>query len=246
MSFLSSLRYQLGRLADGAETTLLNTLGPRLLRRYPLGRHWPFDLARFLGRSPELIVDAGANTGMTTLYLRGFFPSARIHALEPVNATFQILKKQLAADRQSHAHRLALGDCDRTQKIAVDPMSEKSTLAGTETAGRTHEEVLVRRLDTWAPELGFGTIDLLKIDVQGYEPRVLAGAEGLLRKKSILSVYIEAGFNPQDAETCYFPMLHEILISHGFLLSGFYEPFCWGSRKQHLGFCNALYFHTQA
>ena len=42
-------------------------------------------------RSDPLIIDAGANIGMATLYFKFLYPKAKIIAFEPFGATFAVL-----------------------------------------------------------------------------------------------------------------------------------------------------------
>ena len=237
-------RYHVGHMAQKTEVRLLTSPLARFLRRYPVGRHWPFDVLRFLGRQPTVIFDVGANTGMTSRYLRRFFPLARCHAFEPVKETYERLRTSLASDPNTTCHHLALGREEGTASIAVDGFSECSTLNPASLSNRRLETVTVRSLDSLVRAHGIARIDILKIDVQGFEEAVLQGAQEALAGGVVSFVYVEAGFRRDDLETAYFPRIHEMLGANGFYLSGFYEPFRYGPTKNVLGFCNVLYGKT--
>lgn len=234
-------RYLIGSFVNRLEISLLRALGPKILRHYPIGRHWPFDVLRFFGAQPMVVIDAGANVGMTSNYMRRFFPTATIHAFEPVADTFVALRKNLACDHKVICHRAALGGQNATQTIAVDPYSEKSTMVRLEEPGRSLEQVDMFTLDSFVAQQNLPAIDVLKIDVQGFETQVLLGARECFRQRRVRYVYAEVGFDNSDPETSFFPQLHEILTANSFVLCGFYEHFRYGNNKQRLGFCNALY-----
>ena len=75
------------------------------------------------------------------------------------------------------------------------------------------------------PRAGFAPqrISLLKLDVEGYEPQVLAGAAGLLAAQAIDLVYVEAGMDPDGAQQSYYREIEDRLRGHGYRLFRIYE-----------------------
>jgi hypothetical protein len=57
--------------------------------------------------------------------------------------------------------------------------------------GADATEVKTGTLDAEAERLGLERVDLIKIDVEGHEPKVLAGAQRLLRERRIGAVLCE-------------------------------------------------------
>jgi hypothetical protein len=103
-------RYSLGRAINDAREAVLRQRFPGL-KFYPRGRIWPLDLEQFYEFrkcSPRIILDAGGNIGQTCLYLRKWFPKARIYSLEPVRSTFERLQRNTASHPNifpANAHR---------------------------------------------------------------------------------------------------------------------------------------------
>lgn len=241
-SIMINYRYLIGKGLNWCEIAALSGPTGNLLKRYPVGRHWPFDAVRFnQGVRPEIIFDAGANVGMTSLYIRWFFPDATIHAFEPVSATFNELNRSVSHDSRILPRNIALGDLDQTQTIEVDPYSQMSTLVSSGSANRTPEKVSVVKLDSYVAQQNLARIDVLKMDVQGFEMQLLQGAEETLKARRIKFIYAEIGFTDGDRETAFFPEIHARLASHSFSLCGFYEVWRKGAVKERLGGCNALY-----
>jgi len=103
------------------------------------------------------------------------------------------------------------------------------------------EEVTVDSLESFCARNAIGQIDILKMDVQGWELELLQGAEGLLRDRRIRFIYSEVGFRRDSSDMQHFCALNEVLEEQGYWLCGFYQPFRWGPDKRYLGFSNALY-----
>jgi hypothetical protein len=70
--------------------------------------------------------------------------------------------------------------------------------------------VELRTLDDFCAERGIGRIDLLKIDVEGHELRVLEGARGLLEADAI--GFIQFEFNATNIDSrSFFRDFYELL-----------------------------------
>ena len=66
-------------------------------------------------------------------------------------------------------------------------------------------------------------ISVLKIDVEGFETRVLAGAAELLGAQAVDIVYVEAGMDPDDAQQTYCRDIEDVLLGHGYRHFRIYE-----------------------
>jgi FkbM family methyltransferase len=98
--------------------------------------------------------------------------------------------------------------------------------------------VNVLRLDDYAQQAGISVIDLLKIDTQGYELRILRGAEQLFAAGAVHTVVIEVSFTPLYEGQVWGHELIGQLHAHGFRLVDFYEK-C--RLSPFLGWCTAIF-----
>jgi FkbM family methyltransferase len=143
-----------------------------------------------------VIVDVGAYDGSTAAEFLETFPHAVCHAVEPSPASFAKLTQRLADHPRARLHQLAVADVAGRRVLHSFPSAAtNSLLPAVENVARVvghghmdeHEDVAVfaTTLDRLAEEEGLSQIDILKLDVQGAELLVLAGAERLLRSRAI-------------------------------------------------------------
>ncbi len=246
-----NFRYCTGATVTRILHALLSARWLPLCRAVPVGWCWAYDVQRFAGtRDLPVLVDAGANIGQTTRLLAKYFPGSAIHSFEPVQATWRKLKLTTSHIPNVRCVQSALGKVPGSMTIALRENSETNTLVSpkedTAAPNVMNETIELDTLDHYCHGHGIESIDVLKLDVQGYEMEVLKGSSALLAKHRISFVYTEVSFNPDDAEMQDFSALHLFLLGQGFKLCGFYEPFRWGEARRFLGFCNALYICPEA
>jgi len=162
-----------------------------------LDRPWLRDL-RF-----ATILDIGANTGQFAIAARAVFPSARILSFEPLGDCCVKLKALMRGDANFEAFQLALGDSRGELQFERNEFSPASSFLP---LNQRHKEafefaqktqavaVVVERLDDLAPKLNLAEPILAKLDVQGYEDRVLRGGAQTFRRASVLLV--EMSYEP--------------------------------------------------
>lgn len=201
------------------------------------------DLSRVKGEI-RTIVDVGANAGQSAIRFRAAFPEARIVSLEPIQATFdELVRRTAGLDIQ--CHRLAAGSSDSVSTMYLTPFSETSSLmrpADDELRGM--EQVEVVTLDGFLRDSGIDTVDLLKIDAEGYDLEVLKGASGVLSSGRVRFVTVEVGFHPGDDRHPLFDDVRDMLRQHGFSVFGIYDQGPEWTGVPALRFANAVFSLT--
>jgi FkbM family methyltransferase len=150
---------------------------------YRLGEYEPVvtGAVRQLLRAGDVAVDVGANHGWHSLVMaHAVGPKGSVHAIEPIPSLAAALRRNLALNPslEVQVHAVAVGAEDGTLELHVfEDLPHGHTSAATLGRERyeTHE-VPCRRLD----KLLSCDPALVKVDVEGYEPEVVAGASGLL------------------------------------------------------------------
>ncbi|MDW3220231.1 MAG: FkbM family methyltransferase [Acidimicrobiales bacterium] len=137
----------------------------------------------------RIVVDAGGNCGATAVHFARHYPEAEIHTIEPGSLQRSILERNAAAYPNITIHPIALADDDGELPIyqgAED--SGMTSLTPSEWTADDHEMVSVRHAGRWAADTGLARIDILKLDVEGFEAAVLASLTALLPTIKVLYV----------------------------------------------------------
>lgn len=144
----------------------------------------------------SLAIDAGANVGDWSRTALALWPSCRIHAFEVAPPTWEALRNIGATHGDRFvAHNVGLYDAPGTTTMHYFPTDPRLTADMPRHAGREVTTFVARltTLDAFAAEHGVDHVDYLKIDVEGAEHRVLAGARGLLGRRAISCLQFEYG-----------------------------------------------------
>jgi FkbM family methyltransferase len=142
-------------------------------------------------RPEDLFADVGANVGMYSIWVAG---SAGAHAIcfEPVPETFLALKQNIrlnGLDRLIDPHQVAIGDVPGEVVMTANRGGLDHVIDATSHAdGDARVRVMSKTLDA---VLGERTPFALKIDVEGFEFRVLNGGKLTLANPTLKVVLIE-------------------------------------------------------
>jgi FkbM family methyltransferase len=207
---------------------VLGRFGLELLRTDAPGRFVdPFAELKHLGRPVRTIFDVGANVGDVSRRLARDHPAAAIHAFEPVPTTFATLSRNVADTPNIRAHRLALGAdvATRTMHLYEDPclntlVDRAPFVAAFGTAERDRTTVEVTTVDVFCDAHGISSIDLLKVDTEGFDLDVIRGGEAMFARRLVTFVVFEFTDirRPAGAGAAGFIEMHDFLEAHGMRL----------------------------
>lgn len=195
--------------------------------------------------SAPVIFDGGAHHGETLDKLYRHFPQATFHAFEPFPEAFKTLHKKWGNHPQVTLYPDALGpeDCESVLHLNQESATN-SLLKGNEespflTPTRQSIPIKQRTIDSLLSTLKIERVDLLKLDCQGYESRILQGSRQSLLDKKISMIYTEVIMTQQYENQCYFEDLVAMLRKHELQLVALYN----GRRNSsgHLLWSDALF-----
>lgn len=134
-------------------------------------------------RPGDIVLDVGANIGLVTFTLAPIVgPTGHVHAFEPNPQSSALIEQAIAYNQMENItlHSYALGDHECRLALAI-PHGHSGRASLTRSAterGMDRVLVPVRRLsEVIREEVGPSRIRLVKIDVEGFEPQVLIGAQ---------------------------------------------------------------------
>lgn len=181
-----------------------------------------------------VIFDVGANVGNTVMKYKNIFPNSKIHAFEPFQESFDILKNNTSTLCNIYYNQCGLADISGIRRLHINRVpSTNSLLPSSQNAlnGKDDKrfetkdtiEISLNTLDNYTQQNGIEQIDLLKLDVQGAEPLIIQGAQDLLERNKIHIIFTEIMVTEfyQSQQP-----LHEALAMYdrlGFKLYNFYD-----------------------
>ncbi|MDO9373184.1 MAG: FkbM family methyltransferase [Ferruginibacter sp.] len=176
--------------------------------------------------------DVGANTGQFALLLRSIGFKGNIFSFEPQTKAFQELRSSSDGAKRWNVYNIALGNTDASVKINISENSVSSSLleisqlltdVAPETKYISSEEVEVKRLDNFLEGIDFHRKFFLKIDAQGFEAKILEGAENCF--DLIYALQIELTCVSLYKGEKLFDEMKSFIESKGFYLSGIESGF---------------------
>lgn len=125
---------------------------------------------------PLKIIDAGANVGLTTLYLKCFRPDALVVALEPEPGNFRRLSRCVVENRLTDVTLVNEGLWTRDAVLSGNRRfrdGEAWSFALAEASDPAEATLPVTSLSSLLARVGWGEVDLLKIDIEGGEAALI-------------------------------------------------------------------------
>jgi FkbM family methyltransferase len=159
-----------------------------------------------------IIIDAGANIGMSLIYFKMKFPNAKITAFEPDEEVFNVLKNNVASFEFKEVELVKKG---LWKEVTVLTFNSEGADAGRISDKNENGKVIKIETSLLSNYLKSNTIDLLKIDIEGAEFEVLNECKAYL--KNVNNIFIE--YHSFSGQEQFLPELLGVLKSAGFRLN---------------------------
>ena len=181
---MSKLNYLIGVSINKLVIGLINS-NYKALRFITNGTYFTLDLKRS-GEHVNTIFDVGANIGQSCLSFTESFPNAQIYSFEPISDTYDNLKTNAQKYSSIHCVKSALGDEQKELEISLQPDPEANSLKVViENIDSKVETITVDTGENFCRDNNIQSIDLLKIDTEGYELEVLKGFDDAFLKEKV-------------------------------------------------------------
>jgi FkbM family methyltransferase len=220
--------------------SIFNFFGIRLSRYQPKPNLVFTNLHLKKIRKKSIIFDIGANIGtVTNKYLTELSPQS-IHTFEPNDEAFKILKTKYFNNKKVILNNCAVGKKKGTKKLNytlksgnssfynLNPKSEwineKANIYKIKPEHYTFKKKnsTIITIDDYVKKNKIKTIDLMKIDTQGFEKNILEGSRNSL-KKIIKNIELEIMLDDCYEVKMSFYEIEKILDPFNFKLIGLYS-----------------------
>lgn len=135
------------------------------------------------GLTPRCIFDVGAADGQWTRMARTFWPDSRYVLFEPLEERAADLDRLTNEVATISWHNCGLGRASSRLDLSISSNLYESSFAY---GGESCRKVAVQSLDALLAAGAVPQGDFMKIDVQGFELEVLAGAERFIRDVQVI------------------------------------------------------------
>lgn len=175
----------------------------------------------------KTIIDVGGNVGQFGKKIRTYYPEAQLYSFEPIPFVYDVLVKNFEGDKKFKAFKCGLGNEDGQTKFYQNDFSDSSSMLK---IGQTHVQnfpytknetiidVEVRKLDNCLKVADIEKPYLLKLDVQGFEDKVIDGGLDIVRNAEV--IITESSYSELYEGQVLFDVIYDKIVALGFQYAG--------------------------
>ena len=194
----------------------------------------------------DIFFDVGSHLGTYTDFIMKINPLCKFFLFEPQTKIFEKIKKKYEKNKNVKVFNLGISDDEKRKKFFINLhdltstfsnfneeskyLNFKAKLYGKSVNNMNYaiENIQTTTLSKFILYNSINSIDLIKIDTEGYELKVLKGLEQKIN--IVKNILIE--FHHRDIFLDYKPEeIHNFLVNNNFKLEKTFNfPFCWQDR----------------
>ena len=193
---------------------LVNLLGYKIIK---FGSTVTYDLDSLtkylITKSDPVILDVGAHNGTSVKRYKKLFKEPEIHCFEPISDNLNTIKNNYPNDQKLILNNVGVGDERGYKKFNINvknnTSSFKNLISNTTWVKKRskafnvdddkfkikEQNTQIITLDDYVNKKNLTNIDILKIDTQGFEDKVLVGAQNLIKNNRIKLIQLELIFS---------------------------------------------------
>ncbi|MFD0977936.1 FkbM family methyltransferase [Salinimicrobium gaetbulicola] len=164
--------------------------------------------------SGYIIIDAGANIGLMSIHFSRLTGSnGKVFSFEPHPVTFDILKDNININQSTNIYpnQLALGSANKKGEIFERLHINRGAASLVNSDNKNGFPIFIEKLDSYIERKSIKKLNLLKIDVEGYELEVLKGALKSIKKfKPIICLEYSTDVYSQNSPIKIYFLLKEL------------------------------------
>lgn len=186
--------------------------------------------------SISTIFDVGGNAGDFSWQFSQLYSDAQIYCFEPSPRSYESLVTRFSRNSKISIHNIAVSDgngtadfhcykVNPTDSLLMPAIQWRQWVDGKSDALELQSNITVTTttLDTFCSNHAISTIDILKIDTQGAECKILDGAKNLLSRHAVNFLILEMLFVPVYKNQPYFFEVCRKLADYGYSLVNLYN-----------------------
>jgi FkbM family methyltransferase len=170
-----------------------------------------------INRIPKHIFDCGANIGFVSYQFYKKFGTSKIHSFEPHVEVFDQMVKTLKDESANFVFNNAgISDVSgnlafyKNNKSVTSSFLEPNDFHLSNMAGKYQKiDVPILSIQEYCTKNNISEIEILKLDIEGFELKALQGCKDLLANQKIDFVYAEVNFVPTYKDQ---PLLEDIIL----------------------------------
>ena len=190
-------------------------------------------LTELISDNHPLIFDIGAEDGDSCERYSSILKNPIIHAFEPRPDQFEIMKSKFNDNKNVYLNNVAVGSKTEIKifnQIKGGGRSSFLTSTVDDLSKQEQIDVQVETVDAYVKKNNIKKINLLKIDVQGFEDEVLKGAQETLKLNKIDIIETELILGNMYEKTLSFNEIENLIYPYGYKIFALTHPH---SNEQH-------------
>jgi FkbM family methyltransferase len=172
----------------------------------------------------SIIIDSGTANGIDTVFFCETFPSGKVYGFEPIPSSYSITREKTKKFNNVHLENVALGEKNEKRLFNISSNNASSSLLKPTGHLKDHPhitfkkqiEVNVINLDEWSNNIGLEKVDLMWLDMQGYEWYVLNSSPNIMSKTNY--IYSEVSKNEQYENGMVYNDFKEWMLTQDFIV----------------------------
>lgn len=196
------------------------------------------DLLKQKISSNPIIFDVGGNSGQSIIKFKKIFKNPIIHSFEPIESEYKKMKDIFGSDENVFLNNFALGEKEELKEFNITAKSSNSSFNKVKTGTKwlkerskehlnNSEDYIVKKeivkistIDKYCLEKKINQIDLIKIDTQGYEDKVLEGCKRTFEKDNVKAIITEVMFDNVYEKYFSFSDIEKHILPFNFRMVG--------------------------
>jgi len=226
----------------------INKLGWDLKKLNPKQKNFDFrDIHTKISKNHPIIFDVGGNSGQSIEAYLKHFNDPIIHSFEPVKTDFDLMELKFKDNKNIFLNNCALGDQTEEKEFNITANTVNSSFNNIKSGEdwlkarsnelkvkngpvvkdfkiTTAQKVNIIKLDDYVKDNNINHIDLLKIDTQGYEDKILEGSLDTLRDNKVKAIMTEIMFDDIYDKYFSFSDIEKFILPYNFRMVGLRLP----------------------